>query len=67
MLALTRLGHDASQLGSDLAELAAGARAPPCGGALCDLLAPCDARRLLALLAAAEEAGPAAPEALASA
>jgi hypothetical protein len=64
LLALTRVGHYSAPLSAELAELAAGARAPPGGGSLADLLAPRDARRLLRLMAAALEEAPPGPGAV---
>ncbi|KAI8477109.1 MAG: 107-domain-containing protein [Monoraphidium minutum] len=64
LLALARVGHYSAPLSARLAELAAGAAAPPGGACLTDLLAPCDARRLLQLMAAALEEAPPGPGAV---
>jgi hypothetical protein len=58
LLALTRIGHDAAPLASQLVELAAGAHCAPGEPSLVDLLSPGDARRLLGLVAAAIEEAP---------
>jgi hypothetical protein len=62
LLALARMGHGAAPLLGRLAELAAGADQPAGAPALADLLAPCDARRLLSLIAEALEEEPQGPE-----